>query len=306
MRQCSVRAGSMSSAYTARPVTLATASTLGSGLPTTENSATDALRSQHDRVEDLGVPGAAAEVSGEGLTDLVARRFRVAFEQRLRGQQDARRAVAALCRAQLGEGLLEGVQLGPVGHALDRGHGAPFQLHRQEQAAELGLAVDQDGAGSALAQLASVLGARELHVLAQHLEQRLVNGKQELGLFAVHVESQHDPLDVACHLLLHWLSSISFNAPAHAQRSGATASARLATGGGSSGWTRIVRMPSVRAGSMSFSSRLPIATQRSAGTPAQRSAIWNTAGCGFRCPASTDVTMASMCCARPSRRKSSQ
>src|SRR5262245_42043984 len=49
-----------------------------------------------DRLEDLEVAGAAAEVSRDRLLDLNARRIRVPIEERLRREQDPRRAVAAL------------------------------------------------------------------------------------------------------------------------------------------------------------------------------------------------------------------
>src|SRR2546422_7317459 len=58
-------------------------------------------------VEDLRVAGAAAEVAGQRLLDLVARRGRRLVEQRLRGEQDAGRAVTTLGRPELGERLLQ-------------------------------------------------------------------------------------------------------------------------------------------------------------------------------------------------------
>src|SRR5579871_1845925 len=102
--QCRVRGRAMSSAKTVRPVTLASASTLGSGLPTTFS------RKLH-RLQDLHVTGAAAEVAAQGLLDLLPRGRRVLLQQRRRGEQDARRAVAALGRPQLRERLLQRVEV---------------------------------------------------------------------------------------------------------------------------------------------------------------------------------------------------
>src|SRR5712691_8524230 len=198
------------------------------------------------------------------------------------------------------------MQVGPFGHPLDRRDRPSFYLHRQQQAAQLGLAVHQHGARPALAELTAVLRARQLHVLAKHLEQRLVHGQQELGMLAVDLERDDVAVDLARHLLLHGEPSIAFRAWEHAQRSGATAWARLDVGIGSSGWTRIVRMPSASAGSMSFDSLFPITTHRSASAPPARIASSNTAGCGLRCPASTEVTIACTWSAMPSSRKSSQ
>src|SRR6185503_12790232 len=67
-------------------------------------------RGEGDGVDDELVAGAAAEVAGDGTLDLVARRRGVALEQVQRGHQHARRAVAALQRVRLVEGLLEGVE----------------------------------------------------------------------------------------------------------------------------------------------------------------------------------------------------
>src|SRR6266851_7282422 len=198
------------------------------------------------------------------------------------------------------------MQLGPSGQPLHRRDGAPLDLDRQEKAAQLRLTVDEHRARAALAELAAVFGAGELHVLSQHLKKRLVHGEQHLRTLAVHVEGQNHPLDVAKHLVLHPSWSIAFRARAHSHRSGTTACARLEAGLGSSGYTRIVFIPSASAGSMSFSSRLPITTHRSGGLLATRMAISNTAGCGLSRPASTEVTIASTQSAIPSRRKSCQ
>jgi len=56
-------------------------------------------RRQLDGLVDLDVTGAAAEVAGERLLDLVARGTRARSEERLGGEEERRRAVAALCRA---------------------------------------------------------------------------------------------------------------------------------------------------------------------------------------------------------------
>ena len=60
-----------------------------------------------DRLDDLLVAGAAAEVAGEALLDLGARRVRVSAQERTRGDELARDAEAALDGAGLEEGRLE-------------------------------------------------------------------------------------------------------------------------------------------------------------------------------------------------------
>src|SRR6266404_1303655 len=118
----------------------------------------------------------------------------------------------------------------------------------------------------------------ELHVFAQHLEERLVHRQQQLAALAVYVQCNDVPIDGALYLVSQLGSSIVRRAWAQAHRSGATACARLDAGTASSGWTRIAHIPSLSAGSMSFSSRLPMTTHCSGSTPSNRIAISKTAG----------------------------
>ena len=74
---------------------------------------------------------------------------------------------------------------GKTAVGLDR---AAFAFHGEHHAGKDRLAVEQHGAGAALPELAAVLGPGELEVLAQDLEQRLVDGRQDLAVLAVHPE----------------------------------------------------------------------------------------------------------------------
>ena len=124
-------------------------------------------------VEDLRVPGAAAEVAGERLADLVVRRMRAA-PQEVGGRDDEpRRAEAALHGARVDERLLHRVQVAVLGETLDRRHVVPVRLRREHEAGADERAVEQHRARAALALLARVLRAREAELLAQREEQRL-------------------------------------------------------------------------------------------------------------------------------------
>src|SRR5882672_4510123 len=57
-------------------------------------------------LDDVHVTGAAAKVPGDGLADFQLARVLVAFEERARGHEHARRAKAALQPVLLGEPLL--------------------------------------------------------------------------------------------------------------------------------------------------------------------------------------------------------
>src|ERR1700730_12692920 len=92
---------------------------------------------------------------------------------------------AATGRATLREGLLERVEATAVGHALDVLDVSPLDLHGQRQTRQHGLTVHEHGAGATLAQLAPVLGARQAEVLAQHLEQGLVDGDDHVARLTV-------------------------------------------------------------------------------------------------------------------------
>src|SRR5213075_3521133 len=96
-----------------------------------------------------------------------------------------RRAVAALRGVQVGKGRLERVRARGGGEPLHGRDLAPVALEAEEQAGEDRLAVDDDGAGPALAEFTAVLRAREPHVLAQDLEERLVGLERDLLRLAV-------------------------------------------------------------------------------------------------------------------------
>ena len=81
------------------------------------------------------------------------------------------------------------------GHALDGLDAAALALEAEHEAREHRLAVDEHGAGAALAELAAVLGAGQPEVLAQDLEQRLVRRERDLDRLAVHAEPEVDAFE---------------------------------------------------------------------------------------------------------------
>src|SRR5213593_5219191 len=133
----SMRGRNRSSANRVTPVTFAVASTLRWAFPTTRNpvgflpEAIQGLRyrlrvlaphpsgRQLDGFVDLDVAGAAAEVAGQCLLDVVSCGTRVGGEQRFGSEEERRGTVAALCGAQLGERLLEGMERPARRHPFD-------------------------------------------------------------------------------------------------------------------------------------------------------------------------------------------
>src|SRR2546426_4514567 len=118
--QYSIRGKARSSANFVAPVTFAVASIFRCARPMTRRLSaikrfaswfgffpTHAGRGQLYRFIDLDIAGAAAQVAGERVLDLGARRVWIGCEQRLGGEEESGRAVAALRGAQVGERLLK-------------------------------------------------------------------------------------------------------------------------------------------------------------------------------------------------------
>src|SRR5258708_38324031 len=125
-----MRGSTMSSAKSVWPVTLAAASTLGNGWPTTRrsrrvSSGTNGLldlvphprRRELDRFEYLQVPRAATEVAGEGLRDLGSGRAGVLAGHPLRHEHEPRRAVPTLPGPAREQGLLQRAEHASRGQA---------------------------------------------------------------------------------------------------------------------------------------------------------------------------------------------
>ena len=138
-----------------------------------------------DRLEDLLIAGAAAEAAGQRLADLIARRVRVLVEQRLGGDQECRACSSRTARRRGRRRPPAADAGGRRSPALRPSSRAPVALDAEHQARQHRLAVEQHGARAALAELAAVLGAAEVQILTQHLEQRLVRRERDLGRLAV-------------------------------------------------------------------------------------------------------------------------
>ena len=149
-------------------------------------------RRELDRVDDLHVAGAAAEVAEQRMLDLLAGRLRMLLQQRLRLHHDPRRAVAALRRAGRDEAL------GPaaarlLGEAFLRHDGLALDARRLLRARDDCFPVDDHGARAARAfRRAAVLHRAEAEPLAQHLEQTFVLSQLDRDRIAVEGELHRD------------------------------------------------------------------------------------------------------------------
>src|SRR5882724_10306097 len=129
---------------------------------------------QLDRFIDLYVARASAKIPSERLLDLVPLWAWVFLQQLFRNEQKRRRAVSALRGSKIGECFLQRMKLSAFSHAFDRSDFAVFSIKAEKETRQNRLAVDQNRADAALAQLASVLRSGQREVLAQHFKQRLV------------------------------------------------------------------------------------------------------------------------------------
>ena len=153
-------------------------------------------RRRKDRVDDRLVAGAAADVAGDRLDNVGAVRVGIAVEQRLGGDDHARRAEAALRREPLRERCLQRMHRTVPGDAFKRYDVPAFDALGGHETGERQLAVDGHGAGAAGALLAADLRRQEAEFVPQEVGED-GSGFDELGLLrAVDRQGEGD----ACHI----------------------------------------------------------------------------------------------------------
>ena len=131
------------------------------------------LRRFANRVDDVHVAGASAQVADQRVADLLVGRVRMLLDEFGHVHQDARRTVAALQGVMLVERLLQRAQLAVLGQPLDRGHGVAVGLHREHQAALHRLAVEVHRTGATHAFVgATDVGAGQAGALANEIREQ--------------------------------------------------------------------------------------------------------------------------------------
>src|SRR3990172_1426291 len=149
----------------------------------------------HDRLDDLVVAGAAAEIAHEPLLDLVLGGLWVLVEEGLGGDDLAGSADAALEAAVLDEGLLDRVEVILAADALDCREVGAVGLDGQRDAGGDDAAVHEDGAGAADADAAGLFGAGEAEVVAEEVDEGAAGG--DAGLVGPVVDREADVMEVA-------------------------------------------------------------------------------------------------------------
>ena len=158
------------------------------------------LRGPLDRLHDVLVAGAAAQVAGDHVAGLVVGGRGVVAQPGGDRGQEAGRAEAALQPVALEERLLHRAERAVrLGEPLDGGDLASVGRDREHQAGAHRPAVDQHRAGAAHAVLAADVGAGEAEVVAQRV------GEQPPGRHAHRVrgavDGQHDVVPLLAHAL---------------------------------------------------------------------------------------------------------
>ena len=150
------------------------------------------LRGQLDGLQNFSVARAAAQVSRQGLTDLVSGRTGICVQKSLGGEQNSGNAITALRRAEVGEGVLQRMRFAILRHPF---HGDDFGIdcfNAEHQTRKHRRAINQYGASAALPQLATMLGSGETHVLTQDFQQGLVDLRSDFFGLAVDAEAKED------------------------------------------------------------------------------------------------------------------
>src|SRR4030095_16246946 len=137
------------------------------------------------------VMGAAAADVGHGVVDVPIGRFGLLLQEGRRGHDLAGLAVAALWHVDRRPGFLHGVRAG--GRQTFDGDDLVGGLHTadREDAGAYELPVDVHGAGAALRDAATILGARQADLLTDDPEQRRIGLHLHVTDAAVDVELRH-------------------------------------------------------------------------------------------------------------------
>ena len=144
-----------------------------------------------DGFTDL-VVGATATDVGDGTVNVPVGRHGVALQQGGGRHDHARLAVAALGHVHLNPGLLD--RMGTVrGESFDGCYRLAHDFSHSDATGAYGTSVDMNGAGTALLDAASVLGAVELELIPQCPKQ---------GRVCCHIDFILFPVDFECSQIL--------------------------------------------------------------------------------------------------------
>jgi len=128
---------------------------------------------QLDGIHDVLVPGASAEISGNGLTNLHPGRMWLLAKESGEGHQETRRAKTTLECVSIPEGFLKRRESSVrLGQGLDGLKFVAIGLDGKHNARAHRFPIEEDGAGPAHAVFTTDVGAGEAKVLAEEIAQQ--------------------------------------------------------------------------------------------------------------------------------------
>jgi hypothetical protein len=138
-----------------------------------------------DGLKNLEIASATAKDAGKSYANLIPTYLWMLIQQRFCSDQNRGRAVSALRRTEIGEGVLERMKIPFQSEAFDGQHIPRVALDSEDQAGKHGLAIQKDRAGTALSELTAMLRPGVAEVFAKDFEQRLVGRERDVNLLTV-------------------------------------------------------------------------------------------------------------------------
>ncbi len=180
-------------------------------------NSTSASGCVQDRLDDLLIAGATAEIPFQTVPDLLFGRLGILLQQRNGRHDHSGRAVAALQSVFLPKGILHRMQLFTLRQPFDGCHLSAVRLDRQAGAGLEGAAFHVHRAGSALAGVATDVGARQTEFFAKKMDQedprlhlafvsRPVHRNRDFHAFLRSAFAPTDPTEIEpCFAASFWL-----------------------------------------------------------------------------------------------------
>src|SRR5712691_11409379 len=122
-------------------------------------------------LDDVDVPGAAAQVARNPVANFIIGRVAIRTQECVSGHQHSRSAEAALQTVLLEESLLQRMQLAVLFEALDRQYLAPVRLNGVRGAGFDGPPIHHDRAGPTVAGIAADVSPSEPQGFADKMDQ---------------------------------------------------------------------------------------------------------------------------------------
>lgn len=138
-----------------------------------------------DGGDDSGMSTAAADISLQGLHDIRFAGIGIFLEERDAANDHSGSAIGALERALIEKSLLHGMKLAILFEAFDGEDGFSVSIANRQLAGAARGAVQQNGAGAALAFATTVFGSGKAKLFAQRKKQSCVRIRLENAAFSV-------------------------------------------------------------------------------------------------------------------------